>query len=307
MTADQDIVQEDLSEVAETAKELVEHPDIIKEYLENALPGLLSFLMQLVFSIVILIVGIRLIKFIIRIFRKSLEKGNVETGVVSFLCSLIKYVLYFVLIMIILGQFGVTTGSVVAVLGSAGLTIGLALQGSLANFAGGVLILLLKPFVVGNYIIDNDSGQEGTVAEISVFYTKLSTIDNKVILIPNGKLSNSSITNVSAMETRRLDLSVGVSYDSDLSKVKDILQQLAESDEACLPEQPVQVFVDQLADSCIQMGLHFWVKNENYWTAKWRIMEAVKTEFDKNGISIPFPQMDVQVSMQPSDVPSLRI
>ena len=298
IAAAQDIIQEDFSEVAETARELAEHPDIIKEYLEKALPGLLSFLMQLVFCVVILLVGIRLIKLITRIIRKSLNKANVETGVVSFLCSLVKYILYFVLIMIILGQFGVTTGSVVAVLGSAGLTIGLALQGSLANFAGGVLILLLKPFVVGNYIIDNDSGQEGTVIDVSVFYTKLSTTDNKVVLIPNGKLSNSSITNVSAMETRRLDLSVGVSYDSDLSLVKDILQQLAESDEAHLEEQPVQVFVDQLADSCIQMGLRFWVKNENYWTARWRMTEAIKKEFDKHGISIPFPQMDVQVSVQ---------
>ena len=224
-----------------------------------------------------------------------MEKGNTETGVITFLCSLVKYALYFVLCMIILSQFGVTTGSVVAVLGSAGLTVGLALQGSLQNFAGGVLILLLKPFAVGDYIIDNGSGDEGTVSAITIYYTKLLTIDNRMILIPNGSLSNSSITNVTGMEKRRVDIVVGVAYESDLAKVKKVLEQVVASEPAVLTEEAKDVFVSELADSSVNMGIHVWVKTSDYWTAKWRMTENIKNALDENGISIPYPQLDVQV------------
>jgi small conductance mechanosensitive channel len=270
-------------------------PESIKNYFENALPTVLSFLIQIVIAVVILLVGLKLINALVKMLRKSMDKGHVETGVVTFLCSLLKYVLYFVLVMIILSQFGITTGSVVAVLGSAGLTAGLALQGSLSNFAGGVLILLLKPFVVGDYIVDHAGGQEGTVYEITIFYTKLLTVDNRMVLIPNGSLSNSSITNVSRMEKRRVDLTVGVAYASDLSEVKQILSGLAKEDPAVLKEEPVDVFVSNLGDSAIEMGLRVWVKNADYWTTKWRLTENIKNAFDANGISIPFPQLDVKM------------
>ena len=201
--------------------------------------------------------------------------------------------LYFVLVLIILSQFGVTASSVIAVLGSAGLTVGLALQGSLSNFAGGVLILLLKPFVVGDYIIENADKMEGTVAEITIFYTKLLTVDNKAIMIPNGTLSNSSIVNVTAMKKRRLDMLFGVAYDSDIKKVKEILERVAIGDEAILKDEPTNVFVSELKDSYVEVGTRGWVKKEDYWEAKWRITENVKLEFDKEGISIPFPQVEV--------------
>ena len=197
--------------------------------------------------------------------------------------------------MIVLSQFGIAASSVVAVLGSAGLTVGLALQGSLSNFAGGVLILLLKPFVVGDYIIENGGGMEGTVSEISIFYTKLLTVDNKAIMIPNGALSNSSIINVSAMNKRRVDVEVGVAYNSDLAKVKTILEDVIMNDEARLENEEVNVFVSVLGESSITMGTRMWVKSADYWTAKWRITENVKLALDKNGIEIPFPQMDVNL------------
>ena len=224
-----------------------------------------------------------------------MTRANVEPGVTSFLGSLVKYVLYFVLVMIILSQFGVTAGSVVAVLGSAGVTVGLALQGSLSNFAGGVLILLLKPFVVGDYIIENGDKMEGTVTEISIFYTKLLTADNKAILIPNGALSNSSIINASAMDKRRVDIEVGVAYDSDLAKVKAVLSDVIMNDEARLETEDANVFVSLLGDSSITMGIRLWVKSDDYWTAKWRITENVKLALDANSIEIPFPQMDVNL------------
>ena len=278
-----------------TINEITENPGVVVTYFKNMLPDLLSFLVQLVIAVAILLVGIKVIGAIVKMLRKTMEKGNTETGVITFLCSLVKYALYFVLCMIILSQFGVTTGSVVAVLGSAGLTVGLALQGSLQNFAGGVLILLLKPFAVGDYIIDNGSGDEGTVSAITIYYTKLLTIDNRMILIPNGSLSNSSITNVTGMEKRRVDIVVGVAYESDLAKVKKVLEQVVASEPAVLAEEAKDVFVSELADSSVNMGIHVWVKTSDYWTAKWRMTENIKNALDENGISIPYPQLDVQV------------
>lgn len=275
--------------------QLIENPGIIKTYLDRMMPSVLSFSIQLVLTVVVLLIGSRIVKLLVRMLEKSLKKGHAEKGVITFLCSLLKYALYFVLVMLVLSQFGVTAGSVVAVLGSAGLTAGLALQGSLSNFAGGVLILLLKPFVVGDYIIENSDKQEGTVSEISIFYTKLLTPDNKLILIPNGTLSNTIITNVTHMEKRRIEILVGVAYDSDLTKVKAILRGLIENDEAVLKNEPMDVFVSELADSSIQMGIRVWVKKENYWETKWRLTEQIKPLFDENDISIPFPQLDVQL------------
>lgn len=275
--------------VAETQKEL----NVLEKYLENALPKALDFAIDVILAAVVFFIGARVIKWVVKAVKKSMERANVEPGVATFICSLCKYILYFVLVLIILSQFGVTASSVIAVLGSAGLTVGLALQGSLSNFAGGVLILLLKPFVVGDYIIENADKQEGTVSEITIFYTKLLTVDNKAIMIPNGTLSNTSIVNVTAMNKRRLDLRFGVAYDSDIQKVKEILNRVAIGDEAVLKDEDSNVFVSELKDSCIEMGVRCWVNTGDYWTAKWRITENIKNEFDKAGISIPFPQVEV--------------
>jgi len=266
---------------------------LLEQYVENSLPKLLDFAIDVILAAVVLLVGGKIIKWIVSIIRKSMERANAEQGVVTFVSSLSKYALYFVLILMILSNFGITASSVIAVLGSAGLTLGLALQGSLSNFAGGVLILLLKPFVVGDYIIENADKQEGTVTEITIFYTKLLTIDNKAIMIPNGTLSNSSIVNVSAMTKRRLDLRFSVAYDSDIQKVKEILNRVAIGDAAVLKDEDANVFVSELKDSSIEMGARCWVKNEDYWEAKWRITENVKLAFDEASITIPFPQMEI--------------
>ena len=283
-------------------EELAEHPGVIRTYFEGMVPSLLGFLIQLLGAVLVLFVGSRLIKVILHILEKSLKKSRAETGVVTFLCSLVKYALYFILFMIILGQFGVTTSSVVAVLGSAGLTLGLALQGSLSNFAGGVLILLLKPFVVGDYIVDAGTGQEGTVSEITIFYTKLLTIDNKLILIPNGTLSNSSITNISHMEKRRIDLIIGVSYEANLAKTKEVLHEVVKKEAAVLEDEPLDIYVSDLGENAVQMGLRVWVKNEDYWPTRWRLIENIKNALDENHISIPYPQLDVTVKEQDKQI-----
>lgn len=267
----------------------------LEKYMDGAMPNLLNFAVDVVLAFVVFLIGGKIIKWMVKLLKRSMERANAEVGVITFVSSVCKYALYIVLLLMILSNFGVTASSVVAVLGSAGLTIGLALQGSLSNLAGGVLILLLKPFVVGDYIIENADKQEGTVAEISIFYTKLLTSDNKAIMIPNGALSNSSITNVTAMKNRRLDLLFGVAYDSDITKVKAILEQIMKEDEAVLKEEDMKVFVSDLLDSSMQMGLRCWVKKEDYWTARWRIIENVKLAFDREGVEIPFPQMDVMI------------
>ena len=268
---------------------------VLEQYLNEAIPKVLDFAIDVILAALVVCIGAKVIKWLVDVIKKSMERANVEPGVITFISSLCKYALYFILILVVLSHFGVTASSVIAVLGSAGLTVGLALQGSLSNFAGGVLILLIKPFVVGDYIIENSDKMEGTVSEISIFYTKLLTPDNKAILIPNGTLSNSSIVNVTAMNKRRLDLLFGVAYDSDIQKVKDILERVALADEAIMKDEPANVFVSELKDSCVEMGIRAWVNTGDYWTTKWRITENVKLEFDKQGIQIPFPQLEVNL------------
>lgn len=278
-----------IADAIDTAKE----KSALAEYLDGAWTQILDFAVTLVLAIVVLLVGIKLINWVVKIIKKSMEKANAEQGVVTFVSSVCKYALYFVLVLIILSHFGVTASSVIAVLGSAGITVGLALQGSLSNFAGGVLILLLKPFVVGDYIIENTDKQEGFVTEITIFYTKLLTIDNKAIMIPNGTLSNSSVVNVTAMTKRRLDMRFNVAYDTDVKKAKEILERVVLGDSAVLKNEDKNVFVAELAESYMVMGARCWVNKDDYWTATWRINENIKIAFDEAGIKIPFPQMEV--------------
>ncbi len=267
----------------------------IQEYLEDLVPGILNFAVQLLLAVLLYLVGKRVITFIRSFLRKSLERRGVDIGVRQFLDSVSKYCLFFILWLTILTLFGITTASVIALLGSAGLTLGLALQGSLANFAGGVLILLLGPFHVGDYIISGETGHEGTVKEISTFYTRIQTADNQTVMIPNGKLADGAIVNVTGQQTRRVDLLVGIAYSADLKKAKQLLWELAEKETRKLADQPVQVFVSDLSDSSVVLGCRFWVKSEDYWQTKWDTLEAIKLAFDADGIEIPFPQMDVRL------------
>ncbi|MFR2034870.1 MAG: mechanosensitive ion channel family protein [Agathobacter sp.] len=284
-----------LATASTEVEEFVQNPGVVKTYLDKYTPAVIGFLVQIIVAIIVLLVGIKIIKSVVKVIKKGFDRSHIDDGVGTFLTSLIKYALYFILVMAILSSFGIATGSVVAVLGSAGLTIGMALQGSLSNFAGGVLILLLKPFVLGDYIIDNTTGEEGTVSNISIFYTRLKTIDNKVVLIPNGKLSDSCITNVSMMEKRRIDIYVTVSYSADLQKTKNVLNNVAISQVLRLEGEPIDIFVSELKDSAVEMGIRVWAKNEDYWTLKWKMTEDIKNALDANHIEIPFPQLDVNL------------
>lgn len=276
-----------------TIEKVVENPGVIRTYLEGLVPSIIGFILQVVIAIAFYAIATRVIKWVLKIIKKGMERHEVDTGVIQFLSAIIKYGLYLILIMTILSLFGVATTSVVAAVGSAGVAVGLALQGSLSNLAGGVLILLLKPFKVGDYILQG--GSEGTVYEISIFYTKLKTADNKVVVIPNGILSNDTIINVSHMDRRRVDIVVGISYDADIRAAKDIMYRLAQNDAGRLAEEDAVVFVDNLGTSSVAIGVRLWVKTEDYWNVKWRLIENIKYALDENGISIPYQQIDVQI------------
>lgn len=283
--------------VAEAAAENVE--EVTKSvnqgvsYFQDHLPDLISFGMQVLLALVAFFVGRLLIKWIRKLVRHSLEKSSADKGVEQFVDSMLKFTLYTILLFSIGTKFGIESSSVAALLASGGVAIGLALQGSLSNFAGGVLVLLLKPFVVGDYIIEDSNKNEGTVKEIQIFYTKLSTIDNKTIVIPNGTLANTSLTNVTARPVRRLDLTVGISYQADLKKAKMLLEDLLQKDKSILKEEEIIVYVDQLADSAVVIGSRAWVKTEEYWTARWRLLEEIKLTFDEHRIEIPYHQLTV--------------
>lgn len=269
--------------------------DLIQRYIQELPDKALRFGIRVLLALVCFLIGIQIIKLVRRIVRRSLKRGNADVGVIQFLDSFIKVVLYVILLFMIASEFGLDAASVIALLGSAGVAIGLAVQGSLSNFAGGVLILLLKPFKVDDYIKVDNEGHEGTVREIQLFYTKLATPDNHVVIIPNGSLANSSIMNISTLGERKMDIPVTISYDADIRRAKEVLMNILNNDEAVMQEKDHRVFVQELADSGVKLIVRCWADNEKYWECRWRITEQIKYALDEAGIAIPYPQMDVHI------------
>lgn len=267
---------------------------VLKSWLESVLPSVLGFFWSVVLALLVAYIGGRIITIVRRVFRKSLHRRNAEEGVCQFADQVLKYFLWILVFAIILSLFGFTASSLAAAVASLGVTAGLALQGSLSNFAGGLLILVLHPFRVGDYIIEDTHKNEGTVIEISVFYTKLRTIDNKIIVVPNGTLANNSLTNATKSDRRQMDLIVPIGYDADIKKAKGILMELVEAEDRRLPED-VNVFVKELGASSVDLGLRFWVPTDQYWSVRWQLLEDIKIRFDAEGISIPFQQVDVNI------------
>lgn len=265
-----------------------------KEMFERYVPVVCDYLLRIALVLVIFFVGRKLIKNIVSLCDQALKRHGMEVTVRRFFCNVINALGYICMLGILLQTVGLTATSLTALVASAGVAVGLALQGSLSNFAGGVLILLMKPFVIGDYIVQGNT--EGTVKEIGLVYTELITADNRLIVIPNGTLIDSSIVNVTATGKRRLELSVGIGYKSDLKKAKEVLIRLGENDPARDPENPVNVFVSDLAESSVNLGLHVWVSSSEYWNAKWRLTENIKLAFDEEGIEIPFKQVEISVT-----------
>lgn len=284
---------ETTNEVAEVTQNTVEEMNRFAQYLQDSIPTLIAFGIKVLIALVVFFIGRLAIKWIRKIVRRSLERSKADKGVEQFVDSFLRAGLYCLLIFSIAARLGVDTTSVAALVASGGVAIGLALQGSLSNFAGGVLILLLKPFEVGDYIIEDTNKNEGTVKEIQIFYTKLSTVDNKTIVIPNGMLTNSSLTNATAKAERRLNLKVSIAYEADLRKAKALVEEILRKDACVKEDDEINVFVDELADSAVILGARAWVSNDEFWPTRWRLLETIKLAFDEEGIAIPYPQMTV--------------
>ncbi|MCI9059992.1 MAG: mechanosensitive ion channel [Lachnospiraceae bacterium] len=286
-------ITDNLAELQQLEK--VAEPGFLKSYLDDLVPHLVNFAFRAVLAVVIYFIGKKITGWLRRLLRRALERSGVDEGVKQFLDSCAKITLYLILAMAVINELGMETTSIVAVLGSAGLALGLALQGSLSNFAGGVLILLFKPFKVGDYIMEDTHGNEGTVAEIMIFYTKLSTPDNRTVVIPNGTLANASLTNVTQQDRRRVDVYVGVSYDTDIRRAKKLLSEILLSEPSRMEEEDWQVFVDELGDSSVRLGCRLWVAAADYWQVKWRLNERIKEVFDENQIEIPYNHLTVEL------------
>ena len=279
-----------------TTQDTVKEVSQFTTYLQNHIPDFISFGVKVVFALVFFFIGRIVIRWIRKLVRKSMQRSGADKGVEQFVDSLLKFSLYFLLLFMIGTKYGIDASSVAALIASGGVAIGLAMQGSLSNFAGGVLILLLKPFEVGDYIIEDTNKNEGTVKEIQIFYTKLTTIDNKTIVIPNGILTNNSLTNATAKDERRLDLRVDISYDADLKKAKALIMDVLNDDPAVLREDEIVVFVDELGESSVVLGARAWTKSADFWQAKWRILENIKEKMDENQIEIPYRQLTVHMN-----------
>lgn len=282
----------------QVVNELTKLNELVPQFREQ----LLAYAPKILLAIITLVVGLRLIKVLDRGIDKVMRVKAYDSSLRSFLISLSDIILKVALVISVIGILGVETTSFIAVLGSAGLAIGLALQGSLSNFAGGVMLLLFKPFREGDYIKAQDF--EGTVRELNVFHTILSTIDNKRVILPNGPVANGAITNFTSAGTRRADMTFGIGYGDDIKKAKDILWELIKADSRVLSDPEPLVVVHSLGDSSVNLQIRVWAKTDEYWGFYFDMQEKVKLTFDERGVSIPFPQRDLHIKAMPSNARS---
>lgn len=268
---------------------------IIEEFMKTLPQKVIGFGIRVALSLVILFVGLFIIKSIRKILKQALIKAGSEKGVQSFIDSCVNIVMWVGLILLIVANFGFNVASVVTILSAASITAGLALQGSLSNFIGGILILILKPFKVGDYIIESVGKNEGVVTEISFFYTRLKTKDNKIIVIPNGNLANNITTNVTANPERMLELEVGISYDADIDRAKEVAKTAAINLEFVNKDKEIITYVSELGESSVIIGIRAYVPSDNYLAAKWALTEAIKKAYDTHNIEIAYNHMDIRI------------
>ena len=267
--------------------------ELPQEIIYYAIETTSSFGLKLLTALIVVIVGKQLVKILLKVIKVALEKANTEETVRIFIANLLNTVFTVIIFVAAINQLGVETTSIIALLGAAGLAIGLALQGSLANFAAGILIVIFRPYKVGDYI---EAGTNvGTVKDIQIFSTVLRTPDNKSIVVPNGSIMDGSITNYSEQPTRRIDIIASCSYEDDLDKVKEVLQTILDNEERILTEPKPQIAVSELAESSVNFIVRPWVNSSDYLPVMYSLLENIKKTFDKKGISIPYPQSDIHI------------
>ncbi len=265
------------------------------DFISDHIPDMIQFGVRILIAFVIFIVGRFLIKLVRKRTRAAFERKNADIGVTQFTDSFLKFALYLLLFLIVATNLGIELSSITVIFASAGVAISLSLQETLSNFMGGLLILIMKPFAVGDYIIEDTNKNEGTVKEIQTFYTKLTTVDNRTIVIPNGTLANNSMTNVTARAERQLDLRVGISYNSDLKKAKELLMQMLRDTPGIIQDESLNVFVDELGQNAVVLGIRAWVRTEEYGNTRWSLLENIKLTFDAENIEIPYNQLMLHV------------
>lgn len=283
------------SVVGDAVKEATDQVSIVGQYIQKLTDWCMSKLGSIVVAVIFMVVCFKLVKLLLRILRKSFERSKLDPSVAGFFISAVKIVLNVLIVLTAASIVGFQITSFITILGTAGVTLGLALQGSLSNLAGGLLILILKPFRVGDYIVENNTHCEGTVVSIDIFYTRLITFDNKSVVIPNGNISNTSLVNVTEHDMRRVDIPFSVAYDSDMEKVKRVTIETIKDVDGYLPDEQILFYIDEFADSGINMYVKFYATIEKFFDAKWDAMWKLKNAFDENDIEIPFNQMDVHM------------
>lgn len=267
---------------------------VIEQFMEQLPEKAFHLGLRVVLAALLFIIGVQLIKLIRRIIKRTLLRSHIDDGASHFIDSFVKFGMYLLLIFTIASQMGVDAASILAILGSAGVAVGLAIQGSLSNLAGGVLLLILKPFSAGDYIIDGQ-GNEGEVQAVDIFYTQLITLEHKLIVLPNGTLANGTITNVTRSKDRRIDIQVGIAYEEDIRQARKVIEEVLKNDLAVMKEKEMRVFVDNLGESSVNLIVRCWSMQEDYWETKWRLTEAIKYALDDAQIRIPFPQLDIHL------------
>lgn len=285
--------QKEVESVSDNIEQLSKDVSKLSQIGSDLIDKAVAFGIDIIIAVIIFVIGKFIIKFILKFVDRIFAKSSADEGVAKFIHSVLKVALYIILAITICGQIGIETTSFAAIVASGGLAIGLAFEGSLSNFAGGVMILIMKPFTVGDYIESN--GVEGTVYKIDIFYTSLKTVDNKSVKLPNGTLSNSILTNYSMNEKRRVDVEVGIGYDDNIELARNELEKVMNSYSNIMRDESNVVVVKNLADSAIIMEVRVWVPTEYYWDCKFYLNEQIRVAFDKAGISIPFNQLDVNV------------
>lgn len=265
----------------------------LNNLLDQATELIITYAPKLAGAILVWIIGSWVIKFIMKRFIKALEKSKTDDSLIPFLKGVVGMLLKVMLVISVLSMLGIQMTSFITILGAAGLAVGMALSGTLQNFAGGVMILIFKPFKPGDYI--DAQGYDGIVSEIQIFNTILKTLDNKTVILPNGSLSTSAMVNYSTEKLRRVDWTIGIGYGDDADKARKVIAQMCADDKRILKDPEVFIGVSELADSSVNFAVRAWVKAEDYWDVFFELNENVYKTFDKEGLNIPFPQMDVHV------------
>ncbi len=281
--------------VSDAAANVEQSVDIVKQTMDDIVKWLINKSGSVIAAIVFIFIGIKITGLFIKLAKRGFDRSKIDNSVAGFLLSVIRIIGYILVFITAATIVGIEVTSFVAILGTASMAIGLALQGALSNLAGGVLILLLKPFKVGDYIVENNGHNEGIVQSIDIFYTRLLTHDNKLVVIPNGTLTNSSLINVTSEAKRKLEVTIPVAYNTDIKKMKEVVNEILTNDARVLDNEPKDIFISSFDDSGMTIAIRAWASTSDYWSTLWDLREKVKAAFDENEIEIPYNRLEVEM------------